>query len=54
LEAGAGKQNTVMVVCRYALLLVVVGFAAQSSSMITMMVDHSPQAPTVTVTNFYL
>jgi hypothetical protein len=56
MEAGAGKQNAVVVIVvrRYARLVVIAGLGSLSSSIVTMMVDRISQAATVTVTSFYL
>jgi hypothetical protein len=55
MEAGAGKQNAVLVIVvrRYAGLVVVVMPGSLSSSIV-MMIDRISQAATVTVTSFYL
>ena len=56
MEAGAGKQNAVLVIVvrRYAGLVVVAIPGSLSSSIVIMMVDRISQAATVTVTSFYL
>ena len=56
MEAGAGKQNAVVVIVvrRYAGLVVVAIPGSLSSSIVMMMVDRISQAATVTVTSFYL
>ena len=56
LTAGAGKQNAVVVIVvrRYARVVVFAGLGLLSSSIVPMTTDHSSQTATVTVTNFYL
>ena len=52
MEAGAGKQNAVVmiVVRRYAHFVVVVGLGSSSTSVTSLMIDHSSRSSAVTVT----
>ncbi len=56
MEAGAGKQNAVVVIVvrRYARLVGVAGLGLLSSSIVMMMTNHSSQAASVNITCFYL
>ena len=56
MEAGPGKQNAVVVIVvrRYARLVVVAKIGSPSSSIVTMIADPSSQAASVTVKYFYL